>query len=103
MRENGARGRSGRALARSRAMEDGRQAGERRFQKPASSFLREQRPDRVAAGHGATDASRDGTQPSEPRRVPPDAAAAAGTAAGTRVSLATATVEQLDELPGIGR
>jgi hypothetical protein len=30
-------------------MEDGRQAGERRFQKPASSFLREQRPDWVAA------------------------------------------------------
>jgi competence protein ComEA len=47
----------------------------------------------------------DGAQVLVPARPVPGAAAAASrgsSAASTRVSLATATVEQLDELPGIG-
>jgi len=49
----------------------------------------------------------DGQQVVVPRRPPAGAAAGAvdaagGTATGAKVSLATATVEQLDELPGIG-
>lgn len=50
----------------------------------------------------------DGQQVVVPRRPPAGAAAAGvvdaagGTATGAKVSLATATVEQLDELPGIG-
>jgi competence protein ComEA len=46
----------------------------------------------------------DGAQVIVPRRLPPEATAA-GTAAaapGGKVSLATATLEQLDELPGVG-
>jgi len=47
----------------------------------------------------------DGQQVVVPRRGPPGSTAAAGAAApgaGLKVSLASATVEQLDELPGIG-
>lgn len=44
----------------------------------------------------------DGQQVVVPRRGPPGTAAAAGPAAGAKVSLASATVEQLDELPGVG-
>jgi len=43
----------------------------------------------------------DGQQVVVPRRRPPGAAPAA-TAAGTKVSLAAATLEELDALPGIG-
>jgi competence protein ComEA len=46
----------------------------------------------------------DGAQVIVPRRLPPGAAAAgpAVAAPGGKVSLATATLEQLDELPGLG-
>ena len=45
----------------------------------------------------------DGQQIVVPRRLPPGALAAPGApAAGSKVSLGIATVEQLDELPGIG-
>jgi competence protein ComEA len=45
----------------------------------------------------------DGQQVVVPRRGPPGSTPVAGApASGTRVSLAIATVEQLDELPGIG-
>jgi competence protein ComEA len=45
----------------------------------------------------------DGQQVVVPRRSPPGVAPVTGTpAAGAKVSLASATVEQLDELPGIG-
>ena len=45
----------------------------------------------------------DGQQVIVPRRGPPGAeTAAAGEVAGAKVSLALATVDQLDELPGIG-
>ncbi len=44
----------------------------------------------------------DGQQVVVPRRGPPGSAPAAAPSAGTKVSLAMATVEQLDELPGIG-
>jgi competence protein ComEA len=44
----------------------------------------------------------DGQQVIVPRRGPPGAAASGTPAPGATVSLATATVEQLDELPGIG-
>ena len=44
----------------------------------------------------------DGQQVLVPRRAPPGAAAGEGSAVGAKVSLAIATVEQLDELPGIG-
>jgi competence protein ComEA len=37
-----------------------------------------------------------------PVRLPPGAAAAGAPTAGAKISLAVATVEQLDELPGIG-
>jgi competence protein ComEA len=47
----------------------------------------------------------DGQQIAVPVRLPPGAAPAAGapgTAAGAKVSLSSATVDELDELPGIG-
>jgi competence protein ComEA len=46
----------------------------------------------------------DGAQVLVPRRQPggPNAAASVGTGAGPPLSLATATVDQLDELPGVG-
>ncbi len=44
----------------------------------------------------------DGQQVVVPRRGPPGSAAVGGAAAGAKVSLSSATVEQLDELPGIG-
>ena len=45
----------------------------------------------------------DGQQVIVPRRGPPGSAVASGTlGTGAKVSLATATVEQLDELPGVG-
>lgn len=44
----------------------------------------------------------DGQQVVVPRRGPPGSAAVGGGASGGRVSLSSATVEQLDELPGIG-
>jgi competence protein ComEA len=47
----------------------------------------------------------DGQQVVVPRRGPPESAGAGATgapASGSKVSLAAATVEQLDELPGIG-
>ena len=44
----------------------------------------------------------DGQQVIVPRRGPSGAAASGASAPGAKVSLATATVEQLDELPGIG-
>jgi competence protein ComEA len=44
----------------------------------------------------------DGQQVVVPRRAPPGAAAVGAPAAGSKVSLAIATIEQLDELPGIG-
>lgn len=44
----------------------------------------------------------DGQQVIVPRRLPPGAAAGAATVAGGKVSLAVATVDDLDELPGIG-
>jgi competence protein ComEA len=44
----------------------------------------------------------DGQQVIVPRRGPPGAAASGAPAPGAKVSLATATVDQLDELPGIG-
>ena len=44
----------------------------------------------------------DGQQVVVPRRGPPGSAPAGAPAAGAKVSLAMATVEQLDELPGIG-
>jgi competence protein ComEA len=45
----------------------------------------------------------DGQQVVVPKRAPPGAAGAEGApASGSKVSLAVATVEQLDELPGIG-
>ena len=44
----------------------------------------------------------DGQQVIVPRRGPSGAAASGTPAPGAKVSLATATVEQLDELPGIG-
>jgi competence protein ComEA len=44
----------------------------------------------------------DGQQVVVPRRGPPGSSSAGAPAAGTKVSLAIATVEQLDELPGIG-
>ena len=44
----------------------------------------------------------DGQQVVVPRRGPPGSAAAGAPATGTKVSLAIATIEQLDELPGIG-
>ena len=44
----------------------------------------------------------DGQQVIVPRRGPSGTAASATPAPGAKVSLATATVEQLDELPGIG-
>jgi competence protein ComEA len=45
----------------------------------------------------------DGAQVVVPRRLPPGATPAEGTAAvGGKVSLGTATIEQLDELPGVG-
>jgi competence protein ComEA len=47
----------------------------------------------------------DGQQVVVPRRGPPGSAAAVGTSgpgSGVKVSLASATVEQLDELPGVG-
>jgi competence protein ComEA len=45
----------------------------------------------------------DGQQVVVPRRAPPGTAGAEGApASGSKVSLAVATVEQLDELPGIG-
>ena len=44
----------------------------------------------------------DGQQVIVPRRGPSGAAASGAPAPGAKVSLATATVEQLDELPGIG-
>ena len=44
----------------------------------------------------------DGQQVVVPRRGPPGAPSVGAPAAGSKVSLAIATVEQLDELPGIG-
>jgi competence protein ComEA len=44
----------------------------------------------------------DGQQVVVPRRLPPGAAASAATVVGGKVSLAVATVDDLDELPGIG-
>lgn len=45
----------------------------------------------------------DGQQVVVPRRLPPGVAAVPGaSASGAKVSLSSATVEQLDELPGIG-
>ena len=44
----------------------------------------------------------DGQQVVGPRRGPPGAPSVGAPAAGSKVSLAIATVEQLDELPGIG-
>ena len=44
----------------------------------------------------------DGQQVVVPRRGPPGSAPAGAPATGVKVSLAMATVEQLDELPGIG-
>ena len=44
----------------------------------------------------------DGPQVRVPRRGPPGSAPGATAVTGARVSLAMATVEQLDELPGIG-
>jgi competence protein ComEA len=44
----------------------------------------------------------DGQQVVVPVRLPPGSAAAGAPAAGAKISLAVATVEQLDELPGIG-
>ena len=44
----------------------------------------------------------DGQQVIVPRRGPPGSAPVGAAAAGVKVSLAMATVEQLDELPGIG-
>ena len=44
----------------------------------------------------------DGQQVIVPRRLPPGAAAGAATVSGGKVSLAVATVDDLDELPGIG-
>jgi competence protein ComEA len=44
----------------------------------------------------------DGQQVVVPVRLPPGAAAAGAPTAGAKISLAVATVEQLDELPGIG-
>lgn len=44
----------------------------------------------------------DGQQVVVPRRPPPGAAAGGLTAAGAKVSLASATLEQLDGLPGVG-
>jgi competence protein ComEA len=44
----------------------------------------------------------DGQQVVVPRRGPPGSAPAGAPAAGSKVSLAIATIEQLDELPGIG-
>ena len=45
----------------------------------------------------------DGAQVIVPRRLPPGAVAAEGAAApGGKVSLGTATLDQLDELPGVG-
>lgn len=44
----------------------------------------------------------DGQQVIVPRRAPPGAAVGGTPTPGAKVSLATATVEQLDELPGIG-
>jgi competence protein ComEA len=44
----------------------------------------------------------DGQQVLVPRRGPPGSSPVAGAAAGTKVSLAIATLEQLDELPGVG-
>ena len=44
----------------------------------------------------------DGQQVLVPRRGPPGSAPGATPVTGARVSLAMATVEQLDELPGIG-
>jgi competence protein ComEA len=44
----------------------------------------------------------DGQQVVVPRRAPAGAAGVGAPAAGSKVSLAIATVEQLDELPGIG-
>ena len=44
----------------------------------------------------------DGQQVVVPRRLPNGAVPASGPAAGAKVSLSSATVEQLDELPGVG-
>jgi competence protein ComEA len=44
----------------------------------------------------------DGQQVVVPRRGPPGSAPPGAPATGVKVSLAMATVEQLDELPGIG-
>ena len=44
----------------------------------------------------------DGQQVMVPRRGPPGSPVGVQTAAGAKVSLANATVDQLDELPGIG-
>jgi competence protein ComEA len=44
----------------------------------------------------------DGQQVVVPRRLPPGAAAGTSSVAGGKVSLAVATVDDLDELPGIG-
>jgi competence protein ComEA len=44
----------------------------------------------------------DGQQVVVPARLPPGAAATGAPVAGAKVSLAIATVDQLDELPGIG-
>jgi competence protein ComEA len=44
----------------------------------------------------------DGQQVVVPRRLPPGAAAGTSSVAGGKVSLAVATIDDLDELPGIG-
>ena len=44
----------------------------------------------------------DGQQVVVPRRGPPGSATEGGSASGAKVSLSSATVDQLDELPGVG-